>query len=257
MRYAVHLKVALMLALLATASLGSPARAADPAVEAALAKNARIKAANALIADLNDALRASDWLRAEADSQKLIALGPLGGDRWPTYATLGGIEMKLAKYQAAVDAYDTGIGLAQAAIKPDAPAEKLNATIASMLTSQGNAYLKLQKNAEAVAAFRKAAGLANDGGVSYFNLCATLYNMGSMNDAIVACDDALRADPTRADAYFIKGSALFGNGKIVAGVYTVPPGTVAALQKYLELAPAGAHAADTKEMLKSIGVNPK
>jgi tetratricopeptide (TPR) repeat protein len=257
MKFSALLRAGAMLALLAMVTSSLPARAADPAADATSARNMKIKAANALIADLNVAMRTHDWPTAESDVQKLIALGPLSSDPWSLYATLGNVESQLGKYQESIDAYETGIGLARDAIKPDVPADKLNATIASMLTGEGNAYLKLRKNPEAIAAYRKAAALAKDGGIAYFNLCATMYNTGLMTDAIAACDESLRIDPTRADAYFIKGSALFGNGKMTGSVYVAPPGTVEALQKYLELAPAGTHAGDVKEMLKAIGVTPK
>jgi len=47
---------------------------------------------------------------------------------------------------------------------------------------------------------------------------------------------------------------MYGDGKLdSAGKYTVPPGTAEALNKYLELAPDGAHAADVKAMLEAIG----
>jgi len=94
---------------------------------------------------------------------------------------------------------------------------------------------------------------STDSAVSYFNACATLYNAGNMEEAIVACDKAIALDPNKADAYFIKGSALFGNGKVGSdGKYQVPPGTVEALNKYLELAPDGPHAQDVHTMLDSL-----
>lgn len=88
---------------------------------------------------------------------------------------------------------------------------------------------------------------------SSFNACATLYNSGRMEEAIVACDRAIARDPNKADAYFVKGSALFGNGKVGPnGAFEVPPGTVEALNKYLELAPNGGHAPDVHAMLDSL-----
>jgi tetratricopeptide (TPR) repeat protein len=79
------------------------------------------------------------------------------------------------------------------------------------------------------------------------------YNAGKMEEAIAACDKAIVLDPSKADAYFIKGSALFGNGKIDKdGKYEVPPGAVEALGKYLALAPDGAHAPDVHAMLDSL-----
>lgn len=89
--------------------------------------------------------------------------------------------------------------------------------------------------------------------LSYFNSCAMLYNAGKTDEAIAACNEAIALDPSKADAYFVKASALFGNGKIGGdGKYEVPPGTVEALSKYLELAPNGGHAADVRAMLDSL-----
>ncbi|HEY5348003.1 MAG TPA: hypothetical protein VIJ72_07410 [Rhizomicrobium sp.] len=90
-------------------------------------------------------------------------------------------------------------------------------------------------------------------GSAYFKLCATQYNMGKAADAIAACDRAIEADPTLADAYFVKGSALYGNGTLDRNnKYILPPGTLEALKKYLELAPDGVHAADVHAMLDAL-----
>ncbi len=100
-----------------------------------------------------------------------------------------------------------------------------------------------------VPAFAQAGGPA----VSYFNSCVLSYNAGKMDEAIAACDKAIALDPGKADAYFVKGSALYGNGKVGSdGKYEVPPGTVEALNKYLELAPNGGHAADVHAMLDAL-----
>lgn len=94
---------------------------------------------------------------------------------------------------------------------------------------------------------------AGTSSTSYFNACATLYNSGKKEEAIVACDQAIAHDSNKADAYFIKGSALFGNGTVGKdGKYVVPPGAVEALDKYLELAPDGTHAQDVHAMLDSL-----
>jgi len=71
-----------------------------------------------------------------------------------------------------------------------------------------------------------------------------------MGDAIAAANKCIALDPTKADAYFIKSSCLFGNATMDAnGKTMVPAEAIAALQKYLELAPDGGHAADVKQML--------
>src|SRR5262249_8998270 len=136
---------------------------------------------------------------------------------------------------------------------PDDPAKK-KAAIAKMLTQQGNAYLKLRKNKEAVDAYTKAASYDPNPGTAYFNLCATQYKTGNVDGALDACGKAIAADPSKADAYFIKGSLLVGASKTDAsGKVIAAPGAAEALKRYLELAPNGAHAKDVKELLAFIG----
>ena len=130
-------------------------------------------------------------------------------------------------------------------------AEKAKAALASLLTTRGNILLKQHRMADAIAAYEKAAAVANPG-VAYFNICALLYNQGRMQEVVPACDKAIAADPAKADAYFIKGSALFGDARIENGKMILPDGAVQALQKYLELAPSGSHATDVKAMLSSV-----
>jgi tetratricopeptide (TPR) repeat protein len=118
---------------------------------------------------------------------------------------------------------------------------------------EGHSYLKLQKQTEAIDAYTKAAELSDNPGKAYFNICATLYNTGDMNGVLKSCDKAIQFDPNKADAWFIKGSAMFGKGEPDrSGKYMPPNGTADALNKYLELDPNGEHAADVKEMLKMI-----
>jgi tetratricopeptide (TPR) repeat protein len=137
---------------------------------------------------------------------------------------------------------------------PKADPAKAKAAVAQMLTNEGNAYLKLKKNDKAVESYTKAAAMDPNPGTAYFNLCATQYNSGNTQGALAACDKAIQADPNRADAYFIKGSLMLGDSKQdKEGKLQAPPGTSEALNKYLELAPDGPHAADVKAMLQAIG----
>ncbi len=70
-----------------------------------------------------------------------------------------------------------------------------------------------------------------------FNVGAVLTNAGKVDDAIVAFDKVIAADPTKADAYYWKGVNMIGketlgkDDKMIA-----PTGTAEAFQKYLELA---------------------
>jgi tetratricopeptide (TPR) repeat protein len=122
-----------------------------------------------------------------------------------------------------------------------------------LYTMIGNANLKLKKNDAAITAFSKAAALGVNPAVSYFNLCATMYNIGQpAAKTVTACDKAIAADPKKADAYFVKGSSLYGEGTFEKNKLTVPPGTVEALKQYLVLAPDGPHAQDVKSMLDAL-----
>ena len=72
-------------------------------------------------------------------------------------------------------------------------------------------------------------------------------------EAVAACDHAIASDATLADAYYIKGSILFGQGQLEHGKYAVPPGTTEALNKYLEYAPDGDHARTVHDMIDQLG----
>src|SRR5229473_2934127 len=180
------------------------------------------------------AISAKQWQQAADALSALVILDP----RWFNFQNLGAAEFNLGRYEKAIAAYDKGIKAAQ----EDRDRDKIKSALGEMHNDKGNALLKLKRNDEAVAAFTKAAAISPNPGLAYFNLCATQYNMGDMDGAVTACNNAISADPKRADAYFIKGSALYGNGKLNAkGEYEVPPGTIDALKKYLELSPNGGH----------------
>ena len=121
------------------------------------------------------------------------------------------------------------------------------------LLSPGAARRLLAGGSALLMASAQGFAQAGNPAVAAYNRCAMLYNAGKTDEAIAACDQAIALDPGKADAYFVKGSALYGNGKIGSGgKYEVPPGTVEALNKYLELAPNGAHAQDVHAMLDAL-----
>jgi tetratricopeptide (TPR) repeat protein len=211
---------------------------------------------NALITQAMAAMNTKSWQEAVDPLQQLIAMDPT---RWQYYSALGDAQLNLGKYDQAVQAYDNGIRAAESdtTVDPKDPSTdpaKKKVGVAKMLTNQGNAYLKLRKNQEAVAAYTKAAALDPNPGTAYFNLCATQYNLGNVESALDACKKAIQADPSKADAYFILGSVLIADSKTdKEGKLIAPPGTAEALWKYLALAPNGAHADDVKQMLALIG----
>jgi tetratricopeptide (TPR) repeat protein len=215
-------------------------------------QNERATAMNALIQQAQTAMSAKNWKDAVSPLQQLVAMAPNG---WQFYSSLGDAQLNLGQYEQAIETYEKGMQAVEreSAVDPanpssDAAAKK--AGTARMLTSTGNAYLKLRKNDEAVAAYAKAAAMDTNPATAYFNLCATQYNIGNTEGALNACGKAMAADPNKADAYFIKGSVLLGESTVTEDGKTLAPvGTVEALKKYLQLAPNGGHVADVKQML--------
>jgi tetratricopeptide (TPR) repeat protein len=203
---------------------------------------------NTLVTQAQAAMQARNWQAAETAFKQLAAIAPA---RWEYQQGLGGAQFNLGRYEDALASFEKAIPLARrSAEAPGDNSAQAKAAVSQMLTMEGNVYVKLRKNPQAIGAFTQAAALSPSPAVAYFNLCATQYNAGNTDAALAACDKAIAADPTKADAYFIKGSVMVGNGTVgQKGKFVVAKGTAEALKKYLELQPNGAHAADVKEML--------
>jgi hypothetical protein len=203
-----------------------------------------------LRADYQAASQSKDWPRALAAAQEIVRLD---GD-WRNLRLLGEAQYYTAAYPRAVETLERAIAGAEASQPADSkqPGDRIDA-LAAMQTQRGNALLKMQRNTDAVAAYTKAAEYSSDKGRAYFNICATLYNMGDMAGCAGACRKSIGYDATRADAYFVLGSALFVDAAPAgAGKMTISKEARDALQKYLELAPDGPHAADVKAMLEAV-----
>ena len=204
------------------------ARAAEP--ESVLATRAQA------------ALQAKDWPAAEGLYRELTSLAPAS---WTYLQGLADAQGMQGKYADAIAGYEKAIAMALATKE-----DRARWAAGVMLTAEGNSYLKLKKNADAMAAYRKAAGYAQNPATAWFNLCATAYNTGDVAAALAACDKSIAADPNKQDAYFIKASVMFGDSKTGPNGKIIPPkGTIETLRKYLELAPNGPHAKDVQEML--------
>src|ERR1700722_16311260 len=124
--------------------------------------------------------------------------------------------------------------------------------MAAMYSNQGNAYVKLKRDDDAVKAYTQAAQLSDGpaAATAWSNLCVEAYNASKPKEALEACNKALTLDPTKANAWFIKGSVLMGDSDEDANGKPVPPaGTVEAFKKYLALEPKGPHAADAQQIL--------
>jgi tetratricopeptide (TPR) repeat protein len=227
---AIALLVSLALAATAQICVGAPLPAAQSENQ------------NALVAKAQAALDAKQWPDAEAALKQLSSSEP----RSEYFEALGAAQFNQGHFADSLDSYQHAIELAGKNASP--------AAMAQIYTTIGNANLKLKKNDAAIAAYNKAATLSPNPAVAYFNLCATMYNMGQpAAKTVPACDKAIAADPKKADAYFVKGSSLHGEGALdKSNKFVVPPGALEALKQYLVLAPDGPHAQDVKAMFDAL-----
>jgi len=227
--------------------LSTVAAAATPPVPitATQAKQATASALeqNDLINQARTAEAAKDWPKAESLLTNLIAMDP---QRWEYRQGLADMQLRQAKYAEAADSYAAALLAAgKAKLTPS-----IRQAMATMYNNEGNAFLRLKRYDEAIKAYTQAAQLSDKPATAWFNLCAVQFNAGKMAEALSACDKTISADPTKADAYFIKGSILLGNSTTDAsGKIVTPPGTMEALQTYMKLAPNGPHVGDVKAML--------
>jgi tetratricopeptide (TPR) repeat protein len=231
------LRAVALLASLALAAAALPRIGVAAPLPAAQSENQ-----SALVAKAQAALDAKQWPDAEAALKQLSASEP----RWEYSEAIGVAQFNQGHYADSIETFQRAIELAGKNASP--------AAIAQIYTMLGNADLKLKNNDAAIAAYNKAATLSPNPAIAYFNLCATMYNMGQpAAKTVPACDKAIAADPKKADAYFVKGSSLYGEGAVdKSKKYIVPPGTVEALKQYLVLAPDGPHVQDVKAMLDAL-----
>lgn len=109
--------------------------------------------------------------------------------------------------------------------------------------------------AGAAAAYQSAAqlGAADPKFVSsaYYKLGAAYINAGKAEEAAAAFDKSIQADPSNAEAYYQKGTALVAKVSTdKAGNLVAPPGTEEAFNKYLEMQPTGPNAEGAKAQLQ-------
>lgn len=221
------------------------------------AYNDKIPAMNALLSEAQAAMQAQKWPEAEKALKGLLAANP-ETTRWEFYKTLGDVQGRNSEWQEAIKTYDAGIQTAQAIVEGKAPKDPGNPSpdpgraktgISQMLIAEGNAYVKLDKPELSAPLFQQAALDNPNPGLAYYNLCAVQFNAGKWDDAIATCDKAIAADATRAEAWFLKGTALY---KTSQPGKPAGSGTVEALNKYLQLDPNGSHAAEAKTILQTV-----
>jgi tetratricopeptide (TPR) repeat protein len=196
-------------------------------------------------------MQAKDWAGAVSAARQLVGLSPSA----EYLRLLADAQLYSGAATDALATYDLAIAQASKEKPPVGQDPAIwKETLSRIWSGKGNAMLRLHRSAEAIEAYNHAAELAANPGQAYFNICAVLYNTGNTTDTPAACRRCLQADPTRANAWFILGSVLFANSPVDAKGNIVASAEMRqALNKYLELAPDGPHAADVKAMLEMAG----
>jgi hypothetical protein len=176
------------------------------------ADNKKIASLNSLISDAQNARQAQDWPKAENALKQLIAAAP-DTSRWDFYMALGDAQSKSNKPAEAVQTYDKGVQVAQSVISGSSPADpkvpSLNPAAARqgaghMLTAQGNDYMKLQKQDEAIASLKKATEIDPSSAIYSYNLCGVEFNAQKFDDAKTACNKYLQLEPSGPHADEVK-----------------------------------------------------
>jgi tetratricopeptide (TPR) repeat protein len=172
------------------------------------------------------------------------------------------LDSAVADYQKAVDLRKKDMESPEFQKLDAAKQALLTKNLAAYYNGLGNAYGKEGNTDGAVEAYNDAAKVdASNAGMYYYNLGAALTNANKAGDqkmaraAADAFDKAVAADPTKADAYFWKGSNLVQLATLKGDKMVAPDGTAEAFQKYLDLEPNGPHAAEAKAMLDGIGAS--
>ncbi|MGA2889169.1 MAG: carboxypeptidase-like regulatory domain-containing protein [Terracidiphilus sp.] len=243
-------------------------------------KNAEALQANALIKNLNADLKVVTQDFKDADTARATAVQTLGATASKTdldaketeikqakltevetlmlkdtqakpdasvlWAQLALAELGLKKYDESEANYKKVLELEAASKKPNAQAQ--GAANAGL----GEIYARTGKVPEANAAYDAAAKMNPPSAAVYLKNEAVIFYQEHNPDAqAAAADEAIKADPTLALAYYLKGNGLVAKttadpktNKLIA-----PPGCLEAYQKYLELAPTGTYAGEVKDIL--------
>lgn len=170
--------------------------------------------------------------------------------QYVVFGNLGEAYNGLRRYDDSVSAYQKAISMLEA----DLNAQDKNIRLAGYHNNLGGVLGRAGKTQEAMAEFEKAAQLDPPGaGRYYFNMGAIMVNTGKTDEAVEAFRKAIATDANYADAYYQLGVALTGKATTDKSGNVIPaPGTIEALQKYLELQPQGRYAQAAKDLLTGL-----
>lgn len=152
----------------------------------------------------------------------------------PALVSLGGVLIRLARYERALAVYDRvtqldakhalawvnrGVALHNLRRYEDALASyeralELDASLARAWNNEAAALLKLERYPEALEACERALALDNSIAVAWCNKAGALLNSGQDAGALEACKRALALDPRLPEAWITKAAILRKLGRV-------------------------------------------
>ncbi len=201
------------------------------------------KAAKADIDAKEAEIKTAKYTEVETLMQKDTAARPAESVLW---TQLGQAQLGLRKFDEATVSFKKSLELETAAKTPNAQAQ------GAANSGLGEIYARTGKVPEANAAY-DAAAKANPASAAVYlkNEAVIFFQMNNGDAQIAAADEAIKADPTVAIVYYLKGQGLIQKATFDAKTSKIvlPPGCAEAYQKYLDLAPTGQFAGEVKGIL--------
>ena len=194
-----------------------------------------------------EAAQAKNWNVAIENFIKAGEVDPTQEAVWANLANVYSMRAEsqrgpaaVADYGRASEAYAKAV-----ALKPLDPNLHNNyATVAA----------RAQKIDVAQAELNKAIELDAPGAGKYYrNLARVYFDTNQTGPAEAAFKKSIALDPRDPDAHFQLGLVLIQQATLEGEKMKAPAGTAEEFQKYLELAPTGANAAEAKAMLDALG----
>ncbi len=154
------------------------------------------------------------------------------------------------------EAYDAAKKYAEAA-EAYQKAVVLKPTEAGYFNNLGNVLAKIGKIQEAGEAYAKSAQLdPPNAAQAWRNFGIVLYSNNRLKDAVEPLRKATVIDPNHPDAWYLLGASLLATMESKKEgdklVFVVQPGTAEAYQKYLDIAPNGRFANDSRAALTAL-----
>ena len=149
------------------------------------------------------------------------------------WSNLGQAYSRLKRHDQAIEAVEKAI-----ALKPGNT--RLYRTLADIHANKGDAQAAMET-------FEKAAGMATsprEAAQSYYNMGASLINLGKNTEAVEAFEKAIEANPGHAEARYQLGIVLLGLNRIREATD--------ALKEYIKISPTGPNAPTAAALVEEL-----